>query len=59
MYQLLGGAGARFRAEEASFIGSLAHSNEVLYVWHTTGITSLAQFYTKVTGMAPVRWRGG
>jgi tripartite-type tricarboxylate transporter receptor subunit TctC len=43
MYQLLGGAGARFRAEEASFIGSLAHSNEVLYVWHTTGVTSLEQ----------------
>src|SRR5690349_8764238 len=43
MYQLLGGAGARFRAEEASFIGSLAHSNEVLYVWHTSGITSLEQ----------------
>src|SRR5262249_50722243 len=40
MYQLLGGAGARFRAEEASFIGSLVHSNEVLYVWHTSGITS-------------------
>ena len=47
MYQLLGGAGARFRAEEASFIGSLAHSNEVLYVWHTTGITSLAQAKTR------------
>jgi tripartite-type tricarboxylate transporter receptor subunit TctC len=43
MYQLLGGAGARFRAEEASFIGSLAHSNEVLYVWHTSGVTSLEQ----------------
>jgi len=47
MYQLLGGAGARFRAEEASFIGSLAHSNEVLYVWHTTGITSLEQAKTR------------
>jgi tripartite-type tricarboxylate transporter receptor subunit TctC len=43
MYQLLGGAGARFRAEEASHIGSLAHSNELLYVWHTSGITSLEQ----------------
>src|SRR5689334_8427012 len=47
MYQLLGGAGARFRAEEASFIGSLAHSNEVLYVWHTSGITSLEQAKTR------------
>jgi tripartite-type tricarboxylate transporter receptor subunit TctC len=43
MYQLVGGAGARYRAEGASFIGSLAHSNEVLYVWHTSGITSLEQ----------------
>ena len=47
MYQLLGGAGARFRAEEASFIGSLAHSNEVLYVWHTSGVTSLEQAKTR------------
>lgn len=41
MYQLLGGEGARFRAAEASFIGSLAHSNEVLYTWHTSGVASL------------------
>ena len=41
MYQLLGGTGARFRAEEASFIGSLANSNEVLYTWHTSGVASL------------------
>jgi tripartite-type tricarboxylate transporter receptor subunit TctC len=43
MYQLLGGAGARFHAEEANHIGSLVHSNEVLYVWHTSGVTSLDQ----------------
>jgi tripartite-type tricarboxylate transporter receptor subunit TctC len=42
MYQLLGGQGARFRAEEASFIGSLTHSNEVLFTWHTSGVASLA-----------------
>jgi tripartite-type tricarboxylate transporter receptor subunit TctC len=42
MYQLLGGKGARFRAEEASFIGSLAHSNEVLFTWNTSGVVSLA-----------------
>jgi tripartite-type tricarboxylate transporter receptor subunit TctC len=47
MYQLIGGAGARFHAEQASFIGSLAHSNEVLYVWHTSGITSLEQAKTR------------
>jgi tripartite-type tricarboxylate transporter receptor subunit TctC len=41
MYQLLGGEGARFRIAEASFIGSLTHSNEVLYTWHTSGVTSL------------------
>ncbi len=42
MYQLLGGMGARFRAEQASFIGSLAHSNEVLFTWHTSGVVTLA-----------------
>ena len=41
MYQLLGGEGARFRAADVSWLGSLAHSNEVLYVWHTSGVTSL------------------
>jgi tripartite-type tricarboxylate transporter receptor subunit TctC len=41
MYQLLGGEGARFRAAEASWLGSLAHSNEVLYTWHASGVASL------------------
>jgi tripartite-type tricarboxylate transporter receptor subunit TctC len=43
MYQLLGGEGARFRAADVSWLGSLTHSNEVLYTWHTSGITSLDQ----------------
>jgi tripartite-type tricarboxylate transporter receptor subunit TctC len=43
VYQLLGGEGARFRAAEVSWLGSLAHSNEVLYTWHTSGVTSLDQ----------------
>jgi tripartite-type tricarboxylate transporter receptor subunit TctC len=42
MYQLLGGAGARFRAEQTGFIGSLAHSNEVLFTWRASGVVSLA-----------------
>jgi hypothetical protein len=47
MYQLLGGEGARFRAAELSWLGSLAHSNEVLYTWHTSGVTSLDQAKTR------------
>ena len=43
MYQLLGGEGARFRVADVSWLGSLTHSNEVLYTWHTSGITSLDQ----------------
>jgi tripartite-type tricarboxylate transporter receptor subunit TctC len=47
MYQLLGGEGARFRAAEVSWLGSLAHSNEVLYTWHTSGVASLDQAKTR------------
>jgi hypothetical protein len=41
MYQMLGGAGAQFKAAEMSWLGSMAYSNGTLYTWHESGIKTL------------------
>jgi tripartite-type tricarboxylate transporter receptor subunit TctC len=41
MYQLLGGAGARFEAAGMQWLGSMANSNGLVYTWHTSGIKTL------------------
>jgi tripartite-type tricarboxylate transporter receptor subunit TctC len=41
MYQLLGGAGAQFKAAELQWLGSMAYSNGLVYTWHESGIKSL------------------
>jgi tripartite-type tricarboxylate transporter receptor subunit TctC len=41
MYQLLGGAGAKFEAAGMQWIGSLANSNGLVYTWHASGIKTL------------------
>src|SRR6266446_4274758 len=41
MYQLLGGAGARFEADGMQWLGGMANANGVLYTWHTSGIRTL------------------
>lgn len=41
MYQLLGGAGAQFKAADLQWLGSIAYSNGLVYTWHASGITSL------------------
>ena len=41
MYQLLGGAGARFEAAHLRWLGSMTNSNGTVYTWHTSGIKSL------------------
>src|SRR5215203_2837307 len=41
MYQLLGGAGAQFKAAEMQWLGSMAYSNGLVYTWHESGINSL------------------
>jgi tripartite-type tricarboxylate transporter receptor subunit TctC len=41
MYQLLGGAGARFEAAGMQWLGGMANSNGLLYTWHTSGIKTL------------------
>jgi tripartite-type tricarboxylate transporter receptor subunit TctC len=41
MYQLLGGAGARFEAAGMQWLGGMANSNGLVYTWHTSGIKTL------------------
>jgi tripartite-type tricarboxylate transporter receptor subunit TctC len=41
MYQMLGGAGAKFEAAGMQWLGSMANSNGLLYTWHTSGIKTL------------------
>ena len=41
MYQLLGGAGARFEAEGLQWLGSMTNSNGTLYTWDASGIKTL------------------
>jgi tripartite-type tricarboxylate transporter receptor subunit TctC len=41
MYQLLGGAGARFEAAHLQWLGSMTNSNGLVYTWHSSGIKSL------------------
>jgi hypothetical protein len=41
MYQMLGGAGAQFKAAEMNWLGSMAYSNGTLYTWSQSGIRTL------------------
>jgi tripartite-type tricarboxylate transporter receptor subunit TctC len=41
MYQLLGGAGAKFEAAHLQWLGSMTNSNGTVYTWHTSGIKTL------------------
>ena len=41
MYQLLGGAGARYEAAQLQWLGSMTNSNGTVYTWHTSGIKTL------------------
>jgi tripartite-type tricarboxylate transporter receptor subunit TctC len=41
MYQLLGGAGAKFEAAGMQWLGSMTNSNGLVYTWHSSGIKTL------------------
>jgi tripartite-type tricarboxylate transporter receptor subunit TctC len=41
MYQMLGGAGAKFEAAGMQWLGSMTNSNGLIYTWHTSGIKTL------------------
>jgi tripartite-type tricarboxylate transporter receptor subunit TctC len=41
-YQALGEAGARFKTQELSWIGSLSQAPDLVSVWHTAAVNSIA-----------------
>lgn len=40
-YQAMGEGGVRFKAQEFSWIGALSQTNDVVSVWHTTGVKTI------------------
>jgi tripartite-type tricarboxylate transporter receptor subunit TctC len=54
MYQLLGGAGARFEAAQLQWLGSMTNSNGTVYTWHTSGIKTLDDAKLKEVPMGAV-----
>lgn len=47
MQQILGGAAVDYDSAKFQWIGSSNTSNSMIYVWHTTGVTTLAGAMTK------------
>src|SRR4051812_34056683 len=41
-YQAIGQAGIQFKAEDLSWIGSFPHDIAIVVVWHTIGVTTIA-----------------
>jgi tripartite-type tricarboxylate transporter receptor subunit TctC len=54
MYQLLGGAGARFEAAHLQWLGSMTNSNGTVYTWHSSGIKTLDDAKLKEVPMGAV-----
>jgi tripartite-type tricarboxylate transporter receptor subunit TctC len=54
MYQILGGAGARFEAAHLQWLGSMTNSNGTVYTWHTSGIKTLDDAKLKEVPMGAV-----
>jgi tripartite-type tricarboxylate transporter receptor subunit TctC len=43
LQQVLGTTGVRFAADKFNWLGSTGSQNEVILVWHTAGVTTMAQ----------------
>ncbi len=43
LHQALGGKGVKYDAREFNYLGSTGKSNVVVSVWHTAGVTTIAQ----------------
>ena len=54
MYQMLGGAGAKFEAAGMRWLGSMTNSNGLVYTWHTSGIKTLDDAKQKEVPMGAV-----
>jgi tripartite-type tricarboxylate transporter receptor subunit TctC len=52
IFQLLGGKGAQYDPVKFQWIGSIAHSNNTIYTWAASGVTTLADAEKKEVPMA-------
>ncbi|HEY7384029.1 MAG TPA: hypothetical protein VH743_10210, partial [Beijerinckiaceae bacterium] len=52
MFKLLGGKGAQYDPARFQWIGSMAASNNTIYVWHSSGIKSLDDARAREVSMA-------
>jgi tripartite-type tricarboxylate transporter receptor subunit TctC len=52
MYKLLSGKGAQYEPARFQWIGSMASSNNTIYVWHSSGIKSLDDAKAREVSMA-------
>lgn len=52
MFQLLEGKGAQYDASKFQWIGSMGYSNNLVYVWHTTGVETIADATKKPLKLA-------
>jgi tripartite-type tricarboxylate transporter receptor subunit TctC len=52
MFKLLGGKGAQYDPAKFQWLGSMAASNNTVYVWHTSGIKTLDDAKTREVSMA-------
>jgi tripartite-type tricarboxylate transporter receptor subunit TctC len=52
MFRLLGGKGAQYDPAKFQWLGSMAASNNTVYVWHTSGIKTLDDAKAREVSMA-------
>jgi tripartite-type tricarboxylate transporter receptor subunit TctC len=52
MFQLLGGKGAQYDPAKFNWLGSMAYSNNTVYVWAGSGIKTIADATTRDVSMA-------
>jgi tripartite-type tricarboxylate transporter receptor subunit TctC len=52
MFKLLGGKGAQYEPAKFQWLGSMAASNNTVYVWHTSGIKTLDDAKAREVSMA-------
>ena len=52
MFQLLGGKGAQYDPAKFNWLGSMAYSNNTVYVWHASGVASIEDAKKREISMA-------
>jgi len=52
MFQLLGGKGAQYDPAKFQWLGSMAYSNNTVYVWHKAGVNTIEEAKAREVTMA-------